>query len=119
MQGRGLDLIRLLYNPLVVRVDAGTGRVNVKEQTALPQGSSVQLESMTPASFEIKLDSLLSRRLPVENRVRIEMAEAYELIDSFRQDIRPSFEPHRDDLVPESASFSDFGLAYGFRAEHL
>lgn len=81
LQGRGVDLIRLLYNPPVVEVDASTGEVNVMEEINLPQGSSVQLESVRPSSFEITLDSLLTRTVPVGNEVQIQVAEAYELID--------------------------------------
>lgn len=81
VQGRGLDLIRLLYNPPVVEVSATTGRVNVEEEIDLPQGSPVRLESVTPASFEVKLDSLAARKVPVESRVQIQLADAYELIE--------------------------------------
>ena len=80
LEGRGLDLIRLLYNPPVVTVSATTGEVSVEEEINLPQGSSVQLESVTPSSFQIKLDALETRQLPVRSQVRIGLAEAYELI---------------------------------------
>jgi len=80
MRGRGLDLIRLLYTPPVVTVSATTGQVNVEDEIDLPQGTSVQLESVTPTSFEVKLDPLETRQVPVRNRVDISVAEAYELI---------------------------------------
>lgn len=81
MQGRGLDLVRFLYNPPVVEVDATTGQVNVKDQINLPQGTSVQVESVTPASFKMALDPLLTRQVPVKSRVRVNVAGAYELIE--------------------------------------
>jgi len=81
LQGRGVDLIRLLYNPPVVEVDASTGEVNVMEEIDLPQGSSVQLESVRPSSFEITLDSRMTRRVPVGDRVQIQVTDAYELIN--------------------------------------
>jgi len=81
VEGRGLDLLQLLYNPPVVTVNARTGRVNVAEEIDLPQGSSVRLESVTPSSFEVTLDPLATRRVPVQSRVQTIPADAYELID--------------------------------------
>jgi len=81
MRGRGLNLLRFLYNPPVVRVNATTDQVNVREEIDLPQGASIQIESVTPTSFEMALDPLLTRQVPVQNRVNIDVAEAYELIN--------------------------------------
>lgn len=81
VEGRGLDLLRLLYNPPVVEVSATTDRVNVEEAVTLPQGSSVQLEGVTPTSFEMRLDPILTRQVPVRNRVHINLGDAYELIE--------------------------------------
>jgi hypothetical protein len=81
MQGRGINLLRFLYNPPLVRVNATTDRVEVREEIDLPQGASVRIESVTPASFEMALDPLSTRRMPVQNRVNIDVADAYELID--------------------------------------
>jgi YbbR domain-containing protein len=80
LEGRGVDLIRLLYNPPMVTVSATTGQVNVEEEINLPQGSSVQLQSVTPASFQIELGPVETRHMPVRNQVRIDLADAYELI---------------------------------------
>jgi hypothetical protein len=81
VEGPGLDLLRLLYNPPVVSVNATTDQVNVEEQINLSQGSSIRLQSVTPTSFEMTLDSLSTRRVPVGSRVQINLGEAYELID--------------------------------------
>ena len=81
MEGRGLDLIRFLYNPPVVEVNATTDQVNVREAINLPQGASVQIESVTPTSFEMALDPLLTRRVPVQSRVQVNVGGAYELIE--------------------------------------
>ena len=81
MRGRGLNLLRFLYNPPVVRVNATTDQVSVREEIDLPQGASIQIESVTPTSFEMALDPLLTRQVPVQNRVNIDVAEAYELIN--------------------------------------
>jgi hypothetical protein len=76
VKGRGLDLLRLLYNPPVVNVDATTDQVTVEEQINIPQAS---LESVTPTSFEMTLDSLATRRMPVQSRVQIKLGDAYGL----------------------------------------
>jgi hypothetical protein len=81
VEGQGLDLLRLLYNPPVVPVDATTNRVNVEEAINISQGSSVRLEGVTPASFEVALDSLSTRRVPVHSRARVTLEEAHELIN--------------------------------------
>ena len=81
-QGRGLDLIRLLFDPPVVPVNATSGQVNVEEQISPPQGSSIQFESVSPTSFEMSLDPVLTRQVSVQSRVQINPEEAYELIDT-------------------------------------
>lgn len=81
MQGRGFNLIRFLYNPPVVEVNATTNQVKVREELDLPQGASVQVESVTPTSFKMGLDPLSTRQVSVQNRVKIDVADAYELID--------------------------------------
>lgn len=81
VQGQGLDLMRLLYNPPVVQVSATRGQVNVQEEIELPQGTSLQLETVTPVSFEMELEPLQTRRVPVQSRVQINVASDYEMID--------------------------------------
>ena len=81
-QGRGLDLIRLLFDPPAVPVNATSGQVNVEEQMSFSQWSSVQLEGVTPTTFEMSLNPVRPRRVSVENRVQITPEEAYELIES-------------------------------------
>jgi len=82
MRGRGLDLMRILYNPPVVEVNATTGQVNVAEEITLPQGTSLQIQGVTPASFEMALEPLQTRQIPVRSRVQVNLASAYELIDT-------------------------------------
>lgn len=82
MQGSGLELIRILYNPPAVEVDATTGKVNVEEAISLPQ--DVRVEGVTPTSFAMKLEPLESRRVPVRSRAQIELAPAYELIQDLQ-----------------------------------
>ena len=81
MQGRGLDLLRVLYNPPVVKVNATTSQVDVASEIALPQGTSLQIETVTPASFEMALGPRHTRRVPVRSRVEVDLASDYELID--------------------------------------
>ncbi len=81
LQGRGLDLIRLLYNPPVVEVRATTSQVDVADEIDLPQGTSLQLEAVTPASFEMALEPRQTRRVPVQSRVEVDVASDYELLE--------------------------------------
>jgi len=82
LQGRGLDLMRILYNPPVVEVSATTGQVNVAQEITLPQGTSLQIQGVTPTSFEMALEPLQTRQIPVRSRVKVNPASAYELIDN-------------------------------------
>lgn len=102
LQGRGLDLMRLLYNPPVVEVSATTGQVNVTEEIDLPQGTSLQIETVTPGSFEMALEPLQARQVPVRNRVKINVASDYELIGA------PQFTP--DSVRVEGAQSVVSGL---------
>lgn len=86
LQGRGLDLMRILYNPPHVRVRATTDRVTVAEEITLPQGTSLQIENITPASFRMKLEPRQSRRIPVQSRIKVTPAPAYELIGGLQFD---------------------------------
>lgn len=76
--GSRFDLIRLLYSPPAIKVNGSTGQVNVKEQVQL---SDVQVRSVTPSSFTVKLEPTQSRRVPVRSRVGIDLAAGYKLID--------------------------------------
>lgn len=87
VQGRGLDLIRLLYTPPVVEVNATTSQVDVADEISLSQGTSLQLEAVSPASFEMALEPRRTRRVPVQNNVDVHLASEYELIED------PQLEP--------------------------
>lgn len=78
MQGTGLALVRILYNPPVLQVDATTGRVNVQEAVDLPE--EVQVENVNPTSFAMKLEPRDARSVPVRSEAQINLAPAYELI---------------------------------------
>jgi len=84
LQGRGLDLIRLLYTRPVVEVSATTSQVDVTEEIALPQGTSLRIESVTPASFEMALETRRTRDVPVQSRVQVNLASEYELIEALQ-----------------------------------
>jgi hypothetical protein len=82
--GSRFDLIRLLYSPKPIEVRGTTGQVNVKKQIQRP---NVQVRSVTPSSFTVKLESTQTRRVPVRGRVGIELATGYKLIND------PQFRP--------------------------
>ncbi|WP_263786494.1 YbbR-like domain-containing protein [Salinibacter grassmerensis] len=89
VQGRGLELLRLLYNPPIVEVNATTSRVDVADEVTLPQGTSLQIDAVTPASFDMALEPRRTRKVPVQSRVEVDLASDYELIGD-------------PDLVPDS-----------------
>ena len=102
LQGPGLDLLRLLYNPPVVEVDATTSQIDVASEIALPQGTALQIEAVTPASFEMALEPRRTRRVPVRSQMEVGLASDYELIDD------PQFEP--DSVTIEGAESVVQGL---------
>lgn len=82
IRGSGLELIRILFNPPTVRVEGTTGQINVEE--AINMSHDVQIENVTPSSFEVTLEPLTTRKVPVRSRVQIDLAPAYELIDDLQ-----------------------------------
>lgn len=87
IRGDGLELVRLLYDPPPITVNASAGRVNLEEAIDLQQVTNVRVESVTPRSIEINLGPQKQRRVPVVSRVDINLAPAHELIEEPR--LRP------------------------------
>lgn len=81
VQGSGMELLRLLFNPPNVQIEADDGPVNVEDALQLSQGSDTQVESVTPRSIAVVTEPRIERRVPVLSRVEIQPASSYELID--------------------------------------
>jgi len=81
VQGSGMELLRLLFYPPNVPIEADEGAVNVEDALQLSQGSGISVESVAPRTITVATEPRVERRVPVESRVAIQPATAYELID--------------------------------------
>jgi hypothetical protein len=81
LRGTGMDLLGLVFDPSPVQVPAEEGRVSVQEAVQLPRASDAQVESVSPQSIDLRLESRVKRHVPVQPRLDIQPASAYELID--------------------------------------
>lgn len=81
LQGTGLDLLALMFDPPSVQAEANQGRVDVREALSLPQANDAQVDGVTPGVIEITTDDRIERRLPVQVRLDIQTASSHELVD--------------------------------------
>lgn len=81
LQGRGMDLLRLIFDPPTVRVSAREGEIGVQEALDLPRVNEARIESVTPRTINLALEPRVERRVRVEPRINVELAPAHELID--------------------------------------
>jgi len=81
LQGTGLDLIGLVFNPPPITVPVTQDRLEVAELLDLPRTSDARVESVTPRVIEMKTEPRVERRLPVRARFDVRPADAHELID--------------------------------------
>lgn len=80
-RGSGLELIRLLLDAPTVHVGGSTGQVNVREVINLSQRAAIEVENVSPSSFQIKTEPRVEQQVPVQPRVDVTLAEAHELIE--------------------------------------
>jgi YbbR domain-containing protein len=81
LQGSGMDLLRLVFNPPPIPVTAGEGTMNVAEALSLPRANDARVESVTPRVIDLEMEPRIERRVPVRPRLRVTLASAYELIE--------------------------------------
>ncbi|MFO8099850.1 MAG: YbbR-like domain-containing protein [Salinibacter sp.] len=81
LQGRGMELLRLLFSPPTVEVEATGEAVDVEEALQLSQESDTRVESVTPRTITVATEPRVERRIPIQSRVTVRPADAYELID--------------------------------------
>ena len=81
LQGTGLDLIGLVFNPPSLVVEANQEQVDVVKALELPRATEAQVESVSPSLIEIRTEPRVERRLPIQPRLNIRPASAHELID--------------------------------------
>lgn len=85
VEGEGLQLLWLYYNPPTIPLDANDGQINLSEAIDLP--GDVRLESVSPRQITLQKGERVTRRIPVWPRVSVKMPPAHELIGT--PQIRP------------------------------
>ena len=80
VEGEGFSLIRMNYNPPVIPIDATNDIVNLEEAVrGVPQ--NVRIMSVSPATFNLQKEPVVSRRVPIRSRLDIRPPNTYELLD--------------------------------------
>lgn len=87
LQGRGMDLLRLVFNPPSIEVSAGGEQIDVQDELDLPRASDARVENVTPRVIDLSLEPRVERRVAVRPRINVELAAAHELIED------PTVEP--------------------------
>jgi hypothetical protein len=86
VQGEGLQLLRLFYNPPTIPINAATEQINLA--LALPElPKNVRTEGVSPSFIELQKERRITRKVPVQLRADIDPAETYDLLGPPR--IRP------------------------------
>jgi hypothetical protein len=80
LQGSGMDLLRLVFNPPTITAAAGEKTLNVEESLNLPRANDARVQSVTPQSINVTLEPRVVREVPVRPRLNVELSSAYELI---------------------------------------
>lgn len=82
LEGTGLDLLGLVFDPPTVTVAPDEGNVAVGEALTLPQASDAQVTGFSPGVINFKLEPRVERKIPVEPRHELNLASGHELIDT-------------------------------------
>jgi len=80
VEGSGLDLLRLLFDPALVSIEAAGGTVDVRDRLTFGQGANLRVESVVPRRIEVKTEPRIERQVPVQSRVELAFAPAHELL---------------------------------------
>lgn len=81
VEGEGVQLLRLYYNPPPIQVSVTSGSENQDMHLAVSEEvSNVSVQSVTPRTISIATDEEVSRALPVRSRVEIRPAPSFYLI---------------------------------------
>lgn len=83
VQGEGLQLLRLAFDPPLLPIDVDAGQINL--ETALPDlPADVRLESVSPRYLELRKEPRAARRVPVRLRARIQTPPTHALMEAPR-----------------------------------
>ena len=80
LQGSGMDLLRLVFDPPTIPASAGEEAINVQEALNIPRANDARVQSVTPQSIDVKMEPRIEREVPVRPRLNVKLASAYELI---------------------------------------
>jgi hypothetical protein len=81
LQGTGLDLLALMFDPPSVQVEArDESPVEVQEVLTLPRANDARVESVTPRVIQIETEERVERRLPIQPRLTVQTASSHELV---------------------------------------
>ncbi len=81
VEGEGFSLIRMNYNPPVIPIDAVNDIVNLEEAVrGVPQ--NVRITSVSPATFNLQKEPVMTRVVPVRSRLDIRTPNTFELLDA-------------------------------------
>lgn len=78
VEGEGVQLLWMYYNPPVIPIDASQEQVNLADVLDLPD--NVRLQDIMPNQVEVDKEPRVTSRIPIRSRVQVEMPPAYELV---------------------------------------
>ncbi len=79
VEGEGISLLRLYYNPPTVPIDATVDEIDLQVVTAEVAGN-VRHESVLPTTIAVKTEMRITRRLPIRSALEIDTESGYELV---------------------------------------
>ena len=83
LEGEGIQILRLYYNPPAVPIDVASGEVDLA--LAAPEIiKSVSVQTVTPRTVSLAVEDRIERRVPIEPRINMEFAPGYRMIGRVR-----------------------------------
>ena len=79
VEGEGIQLLRLYYNPPTVVLDASKDEIDLQVLTAEIAGN-VRHESVAPASIVIRKEERVTRTVPIRPRLHLDLESGFELV---------------------------------------
>ncbi len=76
VEGEGIQLLRLYYNPPTITIDASLSVIDL-EVLAAEAASNVRSESVTPSSIVLQKEARIEKRIPIRSRLEINTADGY------------------------------------------
>lgn len=83
MEGEGIQILRLYYNPPAVPIDASQDVVDLG-LSAPEIVKNVSIQTVTPRLVDMSVEEKVSRRLPVEPRITMQFAAGYRMIGTVK-----------------------------------